>query len=92
MRPRSPRSADATTLVAFFVVLQFGLPATLVLQYLPMSLTAATVLALVALPFVPVGVPVLIAALAAVVVGVKGGTTGGLADPPDPRTDGDPIP
>jgi predicted branched-subunit amino acid permease len=52
----------------------------------------AAVLALVAVPFVPAGVPVLIAAVAAVAIGVRGGTTGRLADPPDPRTDGDPIP
>ena len=37
-RPRPPRTADATTMIAVFVVLQFGLPATLVLNYLPMSL------------------------------------------------------
>jgi predicted branched-subunit amino acid permease len=52
----------------------------------------AAVLALVAVPFVPVGVPVLVAALAAVLIGVRGGGTGGRAAPPDPRTDGDVLP
>ena len=57
-----------------------------------LTAAVATVLALVAVPFVPVGVPVLVAAVAAVLIGVRGGTTGRLAEPPDPRTDGDPIP
>ncbi|MBL0748511.1 O-antigen ligase family protein [Nocardioides baculatus] len=46
VRPRAPRTADATTLIALFVVLQFGLPATLVLDHLPMALRASTIVAL----------------------------------------------
>ena len=53
---------------------------------------AVTVLALVAVPFVPAGVPVLIAASAAVVIGLRGGRPGATAPPPDPATDGDVIP
>lgn len=41
-----PRSADAATLVAVFVVLQFALPSTLVLKYVPLSLSPAAVIAL----------------------------------------------
>ncbi len=41
-----PRSADATTFVAMFVALQFLLPSRLVLNGLPLSLSAASVVAL----------------------------------------------
>ena len=44
--PRHPRSADATTILAFFVVLQFVLPSRLVMNYLPLSLSAASLVAL----------------------------------------------
>ncbi|MFN2318500.1 MAG: AzlC family ABC transporter permease [Dermatophilaceae bacterium] len=57
-----------------------------------LTAAVAAVLALVAVPFVPAGVPVLIAALAAVAIGVRVGTRGAKAPPPDPRTDGDVIP
>ncbi|HEX5089020.1 MAG TPA: O-antigen ligase family protein [Nocardioides sp.] len=43
---RLPRSADATTILAFFVVLQLVLPARLVMNYLPLSLSAASLVAL----------------------------------------------
>jgi hypothetical protein len=43
---RSTRSADATTILALFVVLQFVLPSRLVMNYLPLSLSAASILAL----------------------------------------------
>jgi O-antigen ligase len=43
---RPPRSADATTIVAIFVALQFVLPSKLVLNYLPLSLSAASLVAL----------------------------------------------
>jgi O-antigen ligase len=46
LRPRPPRSADATTFLATFVVLQFVLPSRLVLNYLPLSLSAASLVAL----------------------------------------------
>ena len=64
------------------------------LQASDARVTAAvsTVLALVAVPFVPAGVPVLIAASAAVVIGLRGGRPGATAPPPDPATDGDVIP
>ena len=39
---RPPRSADATTILAIFVALQFVLPSRLALNYLPMSLSPAT--------------------------------------------------
>ena len=52
----------------------------------------AAVLAFAAVPFLPVGVPVLFAALAAVFFGLRTPRTGSLAAPPDPRTDGDPVP
>ena len=52
----------------------------------------AAVLAFAAVPFLPVGVPVLVAALAAVFFGLRTPRTGSLAAPPDPRTDGDPVP
>ncbi len=57
-----------------------------------LTAAVATVLALVAVPFVPAGVPVLIAALAAVAIGLRSGRPGAKAAPPDPRTDGDVIP
>jgi O-antigen ligase len=41
-----PRTADATTLLAFFVVLQLVLPSRLVMNGLPLSLSAAALLAL----------------------------------------------
>ncbi len=44
--PKPPRSADATTILAFFVVLQLVLPARLVMNYLPLSLSAASLVAL----------------------------------------------
>jgi O-antigen ligase len=44
--PRAPRSADATTILAFFVVLQLVLPSRLVMNYLPLSLSAASLVAL----------------------------------------------
>src|SRR5690349_2339102 len=40
------RSADAATILGFFVVLQFVLPSRLVLNYLPLSLSAASMVAL----------------------------------------------
>jgi len=43
---RLPRSADATTILAFFVVLQFVLPSRLVMNSLPLSLSAASLTAL----------------------------------------------
>jgi hypothetical protein len=43
---RSPRSADATTILAIFVALQFVLPSRLVMNYLPLSLSAASLVAL----------------------------------------------
>ncbi len=46
LRPRLPRSADATTILAFFVVLQFVLPSRLVMNGLPLSLSAASLVAL----------------------------------------------
>jgi len=52
----------------------------------------AAVLALVTVPFVPAGVPVLVAALAAVFFGLRGATAGATAPPPDPAKDGDPVP
>lgn len=42
----APRSADATTLLAFLVVLQFVLPSRLVMNGLPLSLSAAALVAL----------------------------------------------
>jgi O-antigen ligase len=42
----SPRSADATTILAIFVALQLLLPSALVLNYLPLSLSPATSVAL----------------------------------------------
>jgi O-antigen ligase len=42
----TPRSADATTILTFFVVLQFVLPSRLVMNYLPLSLSAASLVAL----------------------------------------------
>jgi O-antigen ligase len=44
--PRPPRSADATTILAFFVALEFVLPSRLVINYLPLSLSAASLVAL----------------------------------------------
>jgi hypothetical protein len=44
--PRPPRSADATTILVFFVVLQFVLPARLIMNGLPLSLSAASLVAL----------------------------------------------
>jgi O-Antigen ligase len=44
--PRLPRSADATTILVFYVVLQFVLPSRLVMNYLPLSLSAASLVAL----------------------------------------------
>ncbi len=44
--PRTSRSADATTVLAFFVVLQFVLPSRLVMNGLPLSLSAASIAAL----------------------------------------------
>lgn len=44
--PEGPRSADAATVVAVFVALQFVLPSKLVLNYLPLSLSAASIVAL----------------------------------------------
>lgn len=52
----------------------------------------AAFLALVAVPFVPAGVPVLIAAGAAVAVGLSGGHAGATVPPPDPAEDGDVLP
>jgi O-antigen ligase len=46
LRPRLPRSADATTILAFFVALQFILPSRLVMNGLPLSLSAASLVAL----------------------------------------------
>jgi len=43
---RLPRSADATTLLALFVVLQLVLPSRLVVNHLPLSLSAASIVAL----------------------------------------------
>jgi O-antigen ligase len=43
---RDRRSADAATILGFFVVLQFVLPSRLVLNYLPLSLSAASMVAL----------------------------------------------
>jgi O-antigen ligase len=43
---RPSRSADATTFLAFFVVLQFVLPARLIMNGLPLSLSAASLVAL----------------------------------------------
>ena len=43
---RVPRSADATTLLAIFVTLQLVLPSRLVMNYLPLSLSAASLVAL----------------------------------------------
>ncbi|HEU5035715.1 MAG TPA: O-antigen ligase family protein [Nocardioides sp.] len=45
-RSSLPRSADATTVLAIFVVLQFVLPARLVMNGLPMDLSAASLVAL----------------------------------------------
>jgi hypothetical protein len=44
--PKQPRSADATTILAIYVVLQFVLPSKLVMNYLPLSLSAASLVAL----------------------------------------------
>ncbi|MEO5663223.1 MAG: O-antigen ligase family protein [Nocardioides sp.] len=44
--PGSPRSADAATILGFFVVLQFLLPPRLALNGLPLSLSAASLIAL----------------------------------------------
>lgn len=44
--PRRNRSADATTILVFFVVLQFVLPARLIMNGLPLSLSAASLVAL----------------------------------------------
>lgn len=44
--PRVPRSADATTILAIFVVLQFILPSRLIMNGLPLSLSAASLVAL----------------------------------------------
>jgi hypothetical protein len=41
-----PRAADATTVIAIFVVLQFVLPSKLVMNGLPLSLSAASIIAL----------------------------------------------
>ena len=57
-----------------------------------LTAAVAAILALVAVPFVPAGVPVLIAALAAVGIGLRAAATGRPAPPPDPATDGDVIP
>jgi predicted branched-subunit amino acid permease len=57
-----------------------------------LTAAVAAVLALVAVPVVPAGVPVLIAALAAVLVGLRRGPAGSVVRPPDPRTDGDVLP
>jgi O-antigen ligase len=43
---RAPRTADATTLLAIFVTLQLVLPSRLVMNYLPLSLSAASLVAL----------------------------------------------
>ena len=43
---KTPRSADATTILAFFVALQLVLPSRLVMNLLPLSLSAASLLAL----------------------------------------------
>jgi O-antigen ligase len=43
---RPPRSADATTILAIFVFLQFVLPSRLVMNYLPLSLSGASLVAL----------------------------------------------
>jgi O-antigen ligase len=42
----TPRSADATTILAIFVALQFVLPSRLALNYLPLSLSPASAVAL----------------------------------------------
>jgi O-antigen ligase len=42
----APRPADATTILAIFVALQFVLPSRLVLNYLPLSLSPASAVAL----------------------------------------------
>jgi O-Antigen ligase len=44
--PRRSRSADATTILAIFVVLQFVLPSRLVLNGIPLQLSAPTLVAL----------------------------------------------
>ena len=44
--PRVPRSADATTILAIFAALQFVLPSGLVFNSIPLSLSAATLVAL----------------------------------------------
>ena len=44
--PGSRRSADATTILGIFVALQFVLPSRLVMNYLPLSLSAASLVAL----------------------------------------------
>jgi O-antigen ligase len=44
--PTPPRSADATTILAIFVALQFVLPSKLVMNGLPLSLSAASLVAL----------------------------------------------
>jgi O-antigen ligase len=44
--PKTPRSADATTILAIFAALQFVLPSTLVMNGLPLSLSAASLVAL----------------------------------------------
>ena len=46
IRLRLPRSADATTILAIFVALQFVLPSRLVMNGLPLSLSAASLVAL----------------------------------------------
>jgi O-antigen ligase len=46
IRPRLPRSADATTILAIFVGLQLLLPSRLIMNGLPLSLSAASILAL----------------------------------------------
>jgi O-antigen ligase len=46
VRPRLPRSADATTILAIFVALQFVLPSRLIMNGLPLSLSAPAILAL----------------------------------------------
>ena len=43
---RPPRSADATTILAIFVALQFVLPSALIFNGIPLSLSAATLVAL----------------------------------------------
>ena len=46
IRPRLPRSADATTILAIFVALQFVLPSRLIMNAIPLSLSPASLVAL----------------------------------------------